>query len=190
MRDKYVILVRIGNRGRDGYVQKYLLIWDWWFEMPGIRFVSCHAPRLDTFTVSFLPLPSPRKIGIDYFCHLELLGPRRQGIGSNWPLGKNLFQVICPPQMKMQRWDAVLPGTLIATLYFVFFHPSFFYSACFPPPVVIEAEVLHTNDSYIRHYSPCALSELETWPKRKENKKPLTWGVLINYHLLCHAHLY
>lgn len=99
--------------------------------MLGIRFLSRHSPRLDKFTVSLLPLPSPRKIGIDYFCHLEFLGPRRQGRGSNGLLGKNLFQVICPPQMKMQRWDAVLPGTLIATLYFVFLHPSFFYSAVF-----------------------------------------------------------
>lgn len=24
----------------------------------------------------------------------------------------------------------------------------------------------------------------------KNNKKPPTWGVLINYHLLCHAHIY
>lgn len=62
----------------------------------------------------------------------------------------------------MQRWDAVLPGTLIATLSFVVLHPSFFYSACFPPPVVIEAGVLHADDSYVRRYSACALSELET----------------------------
>lgn len=123
VRGKCIILVWIGNRGRDSYNQKYLLVWDREFKMLGIRFVSCHSPRLDKFTVSFLPLPSSRKIGIDYFCHLKFLGPRRQGIGRDWLLGKNVFQVICPPQMKLQRQDAVLPGTLIATPYFVFSHP-------------------------------------------------------------------
>lgn len=118
----------------------HLLICNRWFKMPGIRFVSCHLAKIDTFTVLFLPLASARKIGIDYFCHLVFQGPRRQGIGSDWPLGKNLFQVICSSQVKMQAWDPELPGTLTATLDFVFFLLCFFRSACFPPPVELNVE--------------------------------------------------
>lgn len=66
--------------------------------------------------------------------------PRRQGIGSDWPLGMNLFQVICSSQVKMQAWDSGLPGTFTATLDFVFFLLYFFCSACFPPPVELNLE--------------------------------------------------
>lgn len=156
--------------------------------MPGIRFVSCHSPGFDTSAVSFLPLPFPRKIGIGYFCHVELLGPRRQGTGSDWSLGKNPFQVICPPETKLQRWDAVLPGTLFATLYFVFLLPSFFYSTYFPCLLSLRLESYVQMILILDTVHLCVLSDLKTWSKRKD-KKPLTWGVLIYYHLLCHAHI-
>lgn len=58
---------------------------------------------------------------------------------------------------------------------------------CFLLPVVIEAGVLHANVSSIRQYSPCALNELETWLRGEG--PTLTWCVLINYHLLCYAHI-
>lgn len=69
VRDKCVVLVWIGNR----QLRSQVLICDRWFKMPGIGFVPCHSAKIDAFTVLFLPLPSARKIGIDYFCHLVLL---------------------------------------------------------------------------------------------------------------------
>lgn len=96
VRDKCVILVWIGNR----QLWSQVLICDRWFKMPGIRFVPCHSAKMN---VLHCPVSTPSLCKEDWDrLFLSFGSLRRQGVGSDRPFGMNLFQVICPSQMKMQ----------------------------------------------------------------------------------------